>query len=92
MDMNIIYLIKVLILCGIVYTDQHISAAAVDDILHLGPVEVHWGILSFFDVQKFFRIGFCIFVLHFQVSIPDRDQGEPDFIKIPETVVCDVPA
>ena len=92
MDMNVIYLIKVLILCGIVYTDQNISAAAVDDVLHLGPVEVHRRILSFFDIQEFFRVGFCIFVLHFQVSVPDRDQGEPDFIKITETVVCDIPA
>ena len=35
MDMDIVHFIEILILRGIVYTDQNISAAAVDDVLHL---------------------------------------------------------
>ena len=64
---------ELFVLCGIVYTNQYISAASVDDVFHLVPVEMHGRHLSFLYVQKLFRIGFGIFGI-LQVAVTDGNQ------------------
>ena len=48
----------------IVYPDQDISTAPVDDIFCFEPVEMVGRLLSFFHKQQFFRIHLRIFLGH----------------------------
>ena len=76
---------------GIVYAYEYIAAAPVDDILHLVPVKVHGGRLSFLHVQQLFRIWFCI-LIHGHIAVSQRDKGEPHFVKIPHSKIRDIPS
>ena len=77
--------------CGIIYSDQNVSAAAVDDVFHFVPVEVHGSHLTFVDHQELFRIGFRISVV-FYISVPDSDQGKTDLVKFTQSIVCNIPS
>ena len=72
--------------------DQQGPAAAVDDVLRLEPVEMPRRVLSFLQVQQFFRVDFRVAVRHGAVAVADRDQGKADAVKITLAVVGDVPA
>lgn len=41
--------------------------------------------------QKFFSVCFRV-LIHFQISIPDRDQQKSDFVKFAQAVIRDIPS
>ena len=77
---------------AVVDADEHVAAAAVDDVLGLVPVEMVRGILAFLHVEQLFRIDLRILVLHGAIAVADGDEREADLVEITETVVRDVPA
>ena len=76
----------------IVYTDQHISTAPVDDIFHLIPMKMHRSHLAFFDIQKLLRIRLRILLFFLRIAISQSDQGKSHFVKPPQTIIRDIPA
>ena len=89
---NIAFFIDFFIRKGIIYTDQNISAASVDDVFHLIPVEMIQCILSFFQIKEFLCIRFLIFIFHFNISVTNSKQGKSIFIKISHAVVGNIPS
>ncbi len=77
---------------AVVDADEHVAAAAVDDVLGLVPVEMVRGILAFLHVEQLFRIDLRILVLHGAIAVADGDEREANLVEITETVVRDVPA
>ena len=92
MDGDIAFIVDGLVGVGIVHPDQHVSAAPVDDVLGLVPVEVVGGILSLFQEQQLLGVDLGVFFPHGLAAVADGDEGESDLIEIPLTVVRDVPA
>ena len=88
--MDLRLLVQLLIRGGVIHPDEHVAAAPVDDILHLGPVEVHGGVLFLLDVQQLLCIGLGVLV-HLQVAVADGDERETHLIKVAHAVVGDVP-
>ena len=68
------------------------SSSGRDDVLHLGPVEMHGGVLPLLEVQELFRIRLGVGVLPLEVPVSDRDEGEAHLVEFAEAVVGDVPA
>ena len=77
---------------GVVYPDQHIAAAPVDDILGLEPVEVVGGILALLQIQQLFRIDLGVLAVKAAAAVADGDEGEAHFIKIAHAVIRNIPA
>ena len=77
---------------AVVDADEHVAAAAVDDVLGLVPVEMVWGILPFLHVEQLLGVDLRILVLHGAIAVADGDEREADLVEITETVVRDVPA
>ena len=86
------FIIDLLIRQGVIHTDQHVAAAAVDYILGLVPVEMVRGILALSEVQQFLGIHLGVLVRHLAVAVPDGDERKADLVKITEAVVGNIPA
>ena len=76
----------------VVYPDQHISAAPVDNVLGFVPVEMIGGVLALLQEQQFFGIDLGVLFPHGLAAVADGDKGEANFIEIALAVVGDVPA
>ena len=79
---------KLLILVGIVKLDDEVAATAIDDILHLGPVEVHGRFLVLLDDHDLLGIRFLIDAV---LAISDGEQEETTVQEIARAEVGDVP-
>ena len=92
MDRHVGFIINFFIGKRIVDPDQHVTAAAVDDVLGLIPVEVVGGVLALLEVQQLFRVDLGILVRHGAVAVADGNQGKAELVEIPKAVVGDIPA
>ena len=62
---------ELLVLIGIIKFDDQIATATIDDILHLGPMEVHRRFLILFHYHNLFGVWFLIYTI---LAIPDGEQ------------------
>ena len=77
---------------AVVDADEHVAAAAVDDVLGLVPVEMVRGILAFLHVEQLFRIDLRILVRHGTISVANRDKRKTEVVKVALTIIRDIPA
>ena len=77
---------------AVVDADEHVAAAAVDDVLGLVPVEMVCSHLSLFQIQQLFRVDLRIFFRLCAAAVTDGDEREADLVKITKTEICDIPA
>ena len=59
---------------AVVDADEHVAAAAVDDVLGLVPVEMVRGILPFLHVEQLLGVDLRILVLHGAIAVADGDE------------------
>ncbi len=78
------------VLAGVVALDNQRAAAAIDDVLHLLPVEVIGRHLIFFRNQQLFGIG--LFILGVvEVAVAQGDHQQAALVEIAAAKVGDVP-
>ena len=80
-DGDVAFIVDLLVGQGVIDPDQHIAAAAVDDVLGLVPVEMVWGILPFLHVEQLLGVDLRILVLHGAIAVADGDEREADLSK-----------
>ena len=83
---------EILLLVRIVDLDEQVAAAAVDDVLHLAPMEVIGRDLPFLDDQQLLGVGLHVLHLVIEVAVAEREHEEPDLLVVARTEVRDVPA
>ena len=86
------FVVHFLIGGGVVNPDENVSAAPVDNILSLIPVEVVGGVLALLQVQQLLGIDLGILFRHNLAAVADGDQRETQLVKFALAVVGDVPA
>ena len=86
------YFVDGLIGQTVVYANQDVRAAAVDDVLSFEPVEVIRGHLALFQIQQLLRVDLRIFFRLRAAAVADGDKREPEFVKVTEAVISNIPA
>ena len=86
------YFVDGLIGQAVVYADEAVAAAAVDDVLSFEPVEVIRGHLALFQIQQLLRVDLRIFFRLRAAAVADGDKREPEFVKVTEAVISNIPA
>ena len=91
-DGDVAFIVDLLVGQGVIDSDEHIAAAAVDDVLRLVPVKVVWRVLTLLQIQQLFRVDLGVFVWQGAIAVADGDERKAEFVKIALAVVRDVPA
>ena len=86
------YFVDGLIGQTVVYANQDVRAAAVDDVLSFEPVEVIRGHLALFQIQQLLRVDLRIFFRLRAAAVADGDKREPEFVKVTVAVISNIPA
>ena len=78
-----------LVFVCVVQFDDQIAASTVDDIFHLGPVEVHRRLLFLLHDHDFLCVGFLV---HAIFSVAQGEEEESSMQEVARPKVGDVPA
>lgn len=92
MDSHVGFTVDGLVRQAVVNANEDVSAATVDDVLGLVPVEMIRGILPLLYIEQLLGVDLRILVLHRAVAVADGDERHTDLVKIAEAVIGDVPA
>ena len=92
MDLHVGLVVNFFVRQAVVYADEAVAAAAVDDVLRLVPMEVIRGILPLFHVQQLLGVDLRILVLHGAVAIADGDERHSNLVKVAKAVIGNIPA
>ena len=79
---------KLFVLVGIIELYDQITTTTIDDIFHLGPVEMHGCFLILLDYHNLLGIGFLIYAI---LAVADGKEEETAMQEIARTEVGDVP-
>ena len=86
------YFVDGLIGQTVVYANQDVRAAAVDDVFSFEPAEVIRGHLALFQIQQLLRVDLRIFFRLRAAAVADGDKRESEFVKVTEAVISNIPA
>ena len=76
---------------AVVHADEAVTAAAVDNVLGLVPVEMVRGHLALLQIQQLLCVDLRIFFRLRAAAVADGDEGEAEFVKIAEAEIRDIP-
>jgi len=91
-DLHVGLVVNFFVRQAVVYADEAVAAAAVDDVLSFEPVEVIRGHLALFQIQQLLRVDLRIFFRLRAAAVADGDKREPEFVKVTEAVISNIPA
>ena len=77
---------------AVVHADEAVTAAAVDNVLGLVPVKMVRGHLALLQIQQLLCVDLRIFFRLRAAAVADGDKREPEFVKVTEAVISNIPA